>query len=634
MVLQSGDLLFSPDIDSVWRFIDVGKALSVDSLSYSAYTFHFLNDSVCLIAGSMNAIFGDADFPIGRHPSFVLRSTNGGVTWDTVALESNDGIYRITGSGNGEAWMGGSSGKVHYTTDNGLSWKVISRPYGQDRDERIMAIRIHAGFGAVGSDRGRVKVTYDKGHSWIEVASPCGQIVQSDKVCSGVAIDKIDILGGNIVVKQGGRCFYSGVESVDWQPFASNIIDFNVLESGELAVIDSSLGVVLLDSFLARPVSVQGRLRAGHDYMSSHGGDLYVFDFLGNVSRISNGSVQTGTMMLEGDTATLATLGAVVKHNDVLFAVTAGSIYRSADSGSTWCRWAEVPCEILQAIVVDEDHVVVVGSEGGGVFDIVGGVSQRIANVDGLMATFVATRGDDVVIVGDGVGTKGEWPEIKTVRQGSVIYHSRDRGVTWSEVLREDSVRIFNLWLSSDGELFGVGEDEYLYKWSLPVSGTPVHHLSRQAAMPPYGEWRWQVVQIFFCDSLQGYVNYSLPKHNRIMAKRSSALYRTYDGGMVWQDVMDTVLSVLLITKRGDAIIASNDSHIYLYDKDCSVESLVDISTLPYAPDERATIRWVSVDNRGDLVVKITTGSLYSEEGLSADLWVYDWNGKVLRKLR
>lgn len=56
---------------------------------------------------------------------------NQGKTWDTLSFGKGEWIYDAFADENGNAWMGGSSGNIHYSNDFGKTWSKQNSPYNK-----------------------------------------------------------------------------------------------------------------------------------------------------------------------------------------------------------------------------------------------------------------------------------------------------------------------------------------------------------------------------------------------------------------------------------------------------------------------------------------------------------------------
>lgn len=99
----------------------------------------------------------------------VLRTTDGGATWDSVSVQGGGWIHDAVASPDGEAWMSGSSGLLLHTADFGASWTARSRPFRS----QLIAIDMDArGVGLAGSIDEGLRVTRDGGVTWRSIPTP------------------------------------------------------------------------------------------------------------------------------------------------------------------------------------------------------------------------------------------------------------------------------------------------------------------------------------------------------------------------------------------------------------------------------------------------------------------------------
>ena len=67
--------------------------------------------------------FSDArnGYAVG-HPGIILRTTDGGVTWQLQSSGTKAVLYKVADLDNNTAWISGGAGVILHTTDGGAAW--------------------------------------------------------------------------------------------------------------------------------------------------------------------------------------------------------------------------------------------------------------------------------------------------------------------------------------------------------------------------------------------------------------------------------------------------------------------------------------------------------------------------------
>lgn len=105
-------------------------------------------------------IYGDA-----VSPSYILKTTDGGIGWSNVDLEGegSERIARLFFSKDGRGWAVGEAGTVYEMTDGGQSWKKLTLP--------VRYLMLDGNFssstqGLIVGGRGSSLYTEDGGQTW------------------------------------------------------------------------------------------------------------------------------------------------------------------------------------------------------------------------------------------------------------------------------------------------------------------------------------------------------------------------------------------------------------------------------------------------------------------------------------
>lgn len=101
--------------------------------------------------------------------TYVLRTTDGGASWDSVAIGDQGWLHEAFANPRGEGWMSGSEGHLLYTRDFAATWRVMGRPFAS----QLISLHMGAdGVGIAGSISEGLKVTRDGGATWQPLPTP------------------------------------------------------------------------------------------------------------------------------------------------------------------------------------------------------------------------------------------------------------------------------------------------------------------------------------------------------------------------------------------------------------------------------------------------------------------------------
>lgn len=238
----SGNTFFTNSIDSNWHY---GPSLAKENKGNVLYSpnldrISFFNSDTAIITGYISSKKND------HSKGGFFRTTNGGKSWDLLDYGGDSWIYHVELNKSGHAWMGGSSGKLHYSTDFGKTWSNLSSPYNS-------STRVHCIFmttNKIGISASLDNYIFSTSSNWESTKSIPTPLDQ--ELCDPHfpnRLDKIVIWKDFMVVKQNGKVFYSHKESISWKAFELPIIDFELDRStGRLFGITKELRVVVLSS--------------------------------------------------------------------------------------------------------------------------------------------------------------------------------------------------------------------------------------------------------------------------------------------------------------------------------------------------------------------------------------------------
>jgi hypothetical protein len=370
-------------------------------------------------------------------PHALLRTVDGGVTWDTVSYGTAAMIYDVHVGLDGEAWMGGSDGRLLVTKDRGATWEQRTPPF--DASRRLAAIFMESSkLGVAGALGNAIRETRDGGVTWSDLPTPKDHgLVVSDQRYE-IRIEDLIIFQGWLLARQGGRVFATRRGSDRWRPLGTDLPVIEVAidrdRSALFGITDDRSVVAFDDDLTPRPFGAT-RLQADPVEMAIHDGAVYVLDTEGAVYRISESRTEY-SFPLSGDPREAMTHVRVTWN--ALWGTTAHHIYRSVDGGETWDRVGFTPFTIEAFEIVGDDRLLLWDGHGrNGLFDRREGTLTPVATLDGYDIVGVKRVKDTWFAYGGrryesrqaffGVHFRGS-------RENGFVLVSRDWGMTWTLV--------------------------------------------------------------------------------------------------------------------------------------------------------------------------------------------------------
>lgn len=423
----------------------------------------------------------------------VLKSTDGGSTWQTTGLDWNQSqtrlIYRLLmDPGNQSILYAGTSNGLYKTTDAGVNWtQLITTDFVDLEFDPSNSATIY------GSDKdGKVYKSTNSGQNWTIVNNVSGGRRTE------LAVSPDDPLVVYALVANTSNGLKGIYKSIDGGSSFSNVFNsYNLMgwdcsgnDSGGQAWYDLCIAV---DPNNADIVFVGGV----NTWKSIDGGTTW--DINNHWSSTCGGTTTT----VHADKHTL-----VFRHNtSVLFEGNDGGIYTTDDSGNTWSHIGNT-LEISQMYRISNAQT--------STDDVITGLQDN--GTKSLMPT-----GWDDVIGGDGMECIIDYTDDDT-QYGSLYYG--------------DVYRTTNKWISSDyisGGISGSGA------WVTPYTLDPNAH---ETIYMGFSEvWKstnqgdnWSQISNFGGNNLQSLV-VAPSNSDYIYAATSNTLYQTTNGGANWTNI-------------------------------------------------------------------------------------------------
>jgi len=136
--------------------------------------------------------------------SLLMRTTDGGETWQRIPVPSKTELFHLDFSGNSRGWIVGDKGLILATEDEGSTWKIQNS--GVTRELYNVDFRNDRDGYAVGSS-GTILRTEDGGLNWEKVSSAFNETL--------MRVDFADDKNGT-VVGHGGTILRSSDRGRNW----------------------------------------------------------------------------------------------------------------------------------------------------------------------------------------------------------------------------------------------------------------------------------------------------------------------------------------------------------------------------------------------------------------------------------
>ncbi len=534
---SNGTIIHSANGGASWNIQPANLLATLNSV-------FFINSTHGWIAGS---------FP--NSWELILKTTDGGTTWNTVLNAANNSPLRdIFFVDVSTGWAVGSSGEVKYTLDGGLTWYNKLIPNIQNQSLGCIFFQDPLKGWIVGSN-GTILKTNDGGLSWISVVSPttkslnsiCFSSLSTGTICgeNGTVLSTQDG-GANWVEKASGTT--GNLSQVSFASQDTGIITGAVILKSVDAgiswhVVNSTCGYI--SGCFPGPQVAYGVGYCGHLVKSDDGGvNWYDLSSGTNKPEIRDSffaDAQSGWLLENGNRIlftgdggetwegidTTAFFSDRIVFTDLLNGWSAGfgQIAHTADGGHSWTVQFLDPGHTLflrDLAFTDPLHGWAVGTDtilrttnGGITWDKlhVGPISPY--------AIFFADQNTGWI-----VGDAGK------------IMKTTDGGVTWTPKSSGTNAELHDVTFTGLNHGWAVG-----HRWTSGYTSVVLHTTnggeSWNSAELPGGQWLYSVT---FPDSLNGWICGSY-----------GTIFHTQDGGINWDrqaNLTDNYLYTICFTDK------------------------------------------------------------------------------------
>ncbi len=462
---------------------------------------------------------------IGRGRDEYFLTADGGETWERLRFDTTDRddgqwIYDAFATPEGEAWMGGSSGRLLHTTDFGRTFTETGAPF----DDSSRAHRIFMASserGVVGALDNAIKATADGGRTWTAVETPLDQGLVVDRdpgTGTDDIIEEVALFGAFLVAAQHGKVCARRAAGGPWRLVGDgDLVAFAADRQGRrLFGVTGDRRVVTVDRRLeARPVAGV-RLAREPIHLHVEGDALYVLDDALRISRITASGVDVAPPTSEA--SELRDLRVARRHGELLFGISSHHLYGSSDGGRRWVRLADSATLLVGLAGQGPETLLLWGEGGAAAFDIPTGGLEPIPSLSAGSIAVISTDGGPWLAWGGSAG-QGE------------VFLSGDRGESWRLALAWPGHEVRQALRLPGGALLAWSWRQAFRRVELAGGAARVVDLTG----PNEAEGRIGFefpccTSLYFADDrtgfLSGYVHHG-----------GDRAYRTGDGGETWQPV-------------------------------------------------------------------------------------------------
>ncbi|RYF50253.1 MAG: hypothetical protein EOO38_06100 [Cytophagaceae bacterium] len=205
----------------------------------------FLNERTAIVTGYIARDEGSSK------KNGLYRTADHGQSWELIDFGGDAWIYDAFADAAGHAWIGGSSGAIHFSNDFGKTWRQLNSPYDQSSRMNTIVMKNEM-EGISGASANKIYVTGDNWLTSKSIPTPFDQnkyVPETEGYPGGDAIRKLCNWGDHIVISQNGHVFFSKQDTIEWKSFPVNITDF-VLDrnSSQLFAIGDSSRILSFSS--------------------------------------------------------------------------------------------------------------------------------------------------------------------------------------------------------------------------------------------------------------------------------------------------------------------------------------------------------------------------------------------------
>lgn len=177
----------------------------------------FFNKDTFFIIGFLNT-------EISSKKNYIIRTVNGGQSWEKVGYGLDYIPKNTIYLDNGEAWIAAPPEGIAFTKNYGATWTSLNLP-GNDTamstfhyDKTFTAIYFNQKHqGIIGWRKNRLTYTENNGESWTFIPTPFDQKKHTkENVHNHAEVYQVALFNDYLVVNQGNQIFYTKRNSINW----------------------------------------------------------------------------------------------------------------------------------------------------------------------------------------------------------------------------------------------------------------------------------------------------------------------------------------------------------------------------------------------------------------------------------
>lgn len=259
--VRCGDHVGISSTGSIWKVTRCGEVCNADSIETSWHLHSAKAEGAFNNEPTMDRVA-----PFGNHTAvaagflpdedvksynFVMRTTDGGRTWDTVQF--GRGMHWIDGfcyHPDGRLWMGSNNGILTFSADSGRTFTVLRDSAFETKQGIDDIYMVTADSGWIAGHGNRIYSTHDNWRTWHRWPTPLDQrLYEVTNPHDQYWVTRVRPWKGYLLAIEAGMRFITPLgDSLHWQPTWQPLYDFEVdTVSGNLWAINDSCQLIYIE---------------------------------------------------------------------------------------------------------------------------------------------------------------------------------------------------------------------------------------------------------------------------------------------------------------------------------------------------------------------------------------------------
>lgn len=333
LLSRTGSTFFTNNFDSNWHY---GKPIfkndaESDYLNPELQRVSFFNKDTAFLTGYISISKNETK------KNGLYLTNDGCKSWKIIDFHGDSWIYSAFVGKNGNAWIGGSSGEIHYSRDFGQHWLKLNSPYNSS--SRMNSIfMLDSIQGISGALENYIYLTMDNWKTFKKIATPFDQKKYTNETdYSNDQIEKVILWNSYIVVNQNGFIYYTDTNKIEWKPFSKAIVRFDLdLVSKKVFAVSNDLKIISFST----PADYE---TISHKSLSTYPKDMKVVDnsvyLMGRKNEIYRVNSKGFTKAIPYTTDKIISKPDLIKQSpNLTWGITDNQIYLSENKGQDWYR--------------------------------------------------------------------------------------------------------------------------------------------------------------------------------------------------------------------------------------------------------------------------------------------------------